>query len=277
MPDRNRMYARVVGGAMASLVALVAQMGCADRDLDADTMRPQPTPPDVSGMVRIPAGVLQVGCDPDAYGAEYCSELGIDIDLEYEMEEFFIDPEETTWARYCDLIPIERCDTLTPAETARPVTGMEIEDALEYCELRGLRFPTEWEFLRAARGSSSDRYPWGPDPLNCSYDDPEWPPCATTFIEHPRPPRSSSLDVSQFGVWDLSGNVREWLADTSFTVCGKQSGINCLQYPFRAGSFADDDPRAFELTRRFEGRNLIQNGAGHTVGFRCATRTEWPF
>jgi len=87
-----------------------------------------------------------------------------------------------------------------------PVTGVTWYEAAAYARWAGGQLPSMAEFYRAALGDGTMPYPWGTDGGNVEVR-------ANFGFTGTAPVGSYPLGVSPFGVHDLAGNVREWLAD----------------------------------------------------------------
>ena len=105
---------------------------------------------------------------------------------------------------------------LSPDRLRHPVTLVTYRDAVAYCEWlskrlsQPLRLPTEAEWERAARGNlEGRRYPWGDD----------IDPSRANFLPDPGLKRYrgtrpvGSFAPNAFALYDMAGNVWEWVAD----------------------------------------------------------------
>jgi formylglycine-generating enzyme required for sulfatase activity len=160
---------------------------------------------------------------------------------------------------------------------AQPVVGVNWYEARAYCKWltasigdgqdRIIRLPTEQEFEAAARGREGRLYPYGDeyDPRLCNTED--------KGIGRPSPVGLFE-NRSPFGIYDLSGNVREWcLNEFEPLEVPTQIKLGGIDWPpLRGGSWrnARDDARA---VFRFDFRPRLRYGVN---GFRVVSVVRPP-
>jgi formylglycine-generating enzyme len=170
----------------------------------------------VEGMINIPGGKLDLNTfkyHPPNLPTPLPPEL-------VKVKPFFIDKYEVTNGKYKQCVAAGACvgvDVPKPfAEDNQPVVFVNWKMAQKYCQFVGKRLPTnnEWEF--AARDSNNQFFPYGndfdPNKANMSYAQP--------FQDYrfTAPVGSYPGDVSCFGVYDMGGNVQEFVSDLPASV-----------------------------------------------------------
>ncbi len=88
-----------------------------------------------------------------------------------------------------------------------PATYVTWWGAQEYCQTLNRRLPTEAEWERAARGSENRIYPWGPT------FDPQRAMSSITENAFTVPVTEYPTRASPYGVFNMAGNVSEWVYD----------------------------------------------------------------
>jgi len=154
------------------------------------TMSAQPVPPE--GMVFIPSGSYEMGWE----GASNKTPHTVHTDG------FFIDQFEVTQR------PYHRVQGQNPSKFSgedRPVEQVTWMEARNYCSKIGKRLPTEAEWEKAARAGTFTLYFWG----NEEREDRSWHKGNAEGETHP----VGQLKPNPYGVYDLYGNVWEWVAD----------------------------------------------------------------
>lgn len=161
-----------------------------------------------------------------------------------------------------------------------PVIYIDWGMAKTYCEWRGARLPTEAEWEKAARGGNSFVYSWG-DEFAChkgNFDDEDRideyvVPGGLNCDGYPdtAPIRSYPAGSSSYGVFDLNGNVWEWVNSQAqafpyITNDGRESPNSDSMRIAKGGAFTANDYFSRSSNRRF----LSPVSADDVTGFRCA-------
>jgi len=158
-------------------------------------------------MLLIPAGEFIMGSGADGDGNRT---------HRVKLDAFDMDAHEVTNAAYYEFCratghPLPEFWGLDarrsgPRYPNHPVVGISWQDAVDYAAWQGKRLPTEAEWEYAARGGALGRaYPnadtLGPGDANY----------ARSELGHPV--EVGSYAPNGFGLYDMAGNVFEWVAD----------------------------------------------------------------
>lgn len=161
-------------------------------------------------MVLIPAGEFLMGSDdrlPDE-GPQH----------KRTTPAYYIDRYEVTNGQYKRFIDAAnhkspahfRNRTYPPGKVDHPVTFVSWNDARDYCQWAGKRLPTEPEWEKAARGSDGRTYPWGNEFTYERANTPQRWKWLNRFGDT-TPVGAFASGASPYGVYDMSGNVWEWV------------------------------------------------------------------
>ncbi|MBI4568472.1 MAG: SUMF1/EgtB/PvdO family nonheme iron enzyme [Planctomycetes bacterium] len=96
-----------------------------------------------------------------------------------------------------------------PAEAVHPVDGLSWYDAEAYAAWAGRRLPTEAQWEKAAKGVRNQRYPWGDE--EPTRDHGRF--TLESLWTGPAPVDAFEKGASPFGVFNMAGNVAEWVRD----------------------------------------------------------------
>lgn len=161
--------------------------------------------------------------------------------------------------------------------TDLPVAMVSWEDASEYCKWVGGRLPSEAEWEYGARGGKADEiYPWGntfdPKLANSYKTDPK--------LKGGRPETAPVRKLGNgngFDLWDMVGNVREWVLDVYDPTAYKRTapavdpivGTGSNQRVIRGGSY-NGGPDDLRISGR-DHADPVKEVTNQT-GFRCVVR-----
>ncbi len=228
-----------------------------------------------SSMALIPAGEFMMG--------KY-SERGYDFSPAHKVkvDSFFMDRHEVTngeYFRFCKetgyrLPEFWNNDIFRSGEDYLnyPVISINWLDAKKYAEWAGKRLPTEAEWEYAARGGLIDKdYPngnkWTKE--KTKQDSTGWKNLIDPF---------GKFESNGFGLYDMGGNVWEWVSDIysgdyykaseTDNPTGPKNGFNRV---IRGGSW-HSGPMCKKVYYR---KGLPNNWCDFAVGFRCVKEVEF--
>lgn len=176
-----------------------------------------PTNTDGAETILIPGGRFWMGSDPADAQAD-ADELPRH---QVALNGFYIYTHEVTNEMYARCVDAGACLPIRvlpsgptshyddPAYADHPVVGADWLMAHEYCLWAGGRLPSEAEWELATRGTESLPYPWGSDEPACNRVNMFGCQMPADTV----PVGSYALGNNPYGVWDMAGNVWEWVND----------------------------------------------------------------
>jgi formylglycine-generating enzyme required for sulfatase activity len=221
-------------------------------------------------QVYVPEGEFIMGDDGDPNSKEYPRRL-------IYLDAFWMDKVEVSNAMYEKCVKSGACFLPVPrlnpywgkwAYRDLPVVYVNWYAAQLYCTWAGRRLPTEAEWEKAARGTDSRYYTWGNGRAN-----PRLANYSESLIGESLPVYRYPLGASPYGVLNMDGNVREWVADwfdnkyylsaPYKNPTGPETGT---ERSLRGGAY-DANASAITTFRRYKHE---PDSAGLSRGFRCA-------
>jgi iron(II)-dependent oxidoreductase len=243
-----------------------------------------PTPP--PGMVLIPQGVYTMGSFKSLKELDPVSIFQADRHMlgpedpahDVILDGFYIGRYETSnreYAQYLKANPSAKQPRYweDPKFNApeQPVVGVTWKEARKYCQWKNQELPTEAQWEKASRGKRPITYPWGnepPDKTKLNFN---------SVLGHPAPVGSYEAGKSDYGVYDLSGNVAEWVRDWHYPEYYLYSpkknppGPEKGQYKVIRGGHWMSNDEDVRLTYR---NATVPKIRSKTVGFRCVAEAS---
>jgi len=239
---------------------------------------------DQSEMILVPAGEFVMGSDKvDKEGKKYGFIQPLYVDehpqRKVSLTAFWIDKYEVTNGEFISFFKateknvskakIDKLKAEIPDWTRLPVNEVNWFQAQQYCAWAGKRLPAEAEWEKAARGPDGLEYPWGND----------WDPKKLNEGSADRetgvmPVGSFPSGKSYYGVYDLAGNVAEWVADWYQMYPGasfKSKFAGRTHKVIRGQGWGGIGHYAIPALYRLSHRDYdMPERAFNDIGFRCA-------
>ncbi len=230
-------------------------------------------------MAHIPAGCFNMG---DHFGESLENE--IPVHTVCLTTDFKMDVHEVTNAKYAACVDDGVCTA--PSNTTKynnsayddhPVTYVDWYQATDYCTWAGKRLPTDAEWEYAARGGlSGKRYPWGGDSLDYSDDisgtNANYKDSGDPWDNDTSPAKYYA--ANGYGLYDMAGNVWEWVSDWYQWYYYTVSPTNDPKGPasgtfhvVRGGAWSSNDTISLRVSKRSSSSPSNSNSG---LGFRCA-------
>ncbi len=241
-------------------------------------------------MILVSAGKFTMGSNADDELLAQCKDFDPSCESSWQGDEqpshtvsldaFYMDRYEVTNALYAACVDAGACEHPTQNNSANradyygnpeydnfPVVYVDWNMAQAYCEWRGARLPTEAEWEKAARGTEGFIYPWGEetDATSANYNGDAGDTTAVGSYESGQSP---------YGMYDMAGNVWEWVSDyysetyyqnsPSANPSGPESGE---LHVVRGGSWYDHPYLIRTSVRNAFDPNFVENN----FGIRCAS------
>ena len=246
---------------------------------------------ELDSAVLIPAGKFLMGTDLKNADAASRPQHPINLNA-YRIDKYLV-----TNAQYARFIAATghrapsdwKSGKVQQGTLLHPVTLVNWYDAVAYAKWVGKRLPTEAEWEKAARGTDGRRWPWGnnmdPARLNTYYN-----------VGSASDVTTYTNGVSPYGVFDMAGNVDEWVADDFLPYKGSDAPADVFQG--KVAQVSDAQDRALKVvdlvpvnkqykvlrggswkgdpfsTATYHRDYSWPNSASDFYGFRCASSSE---
>ena len=228
---------------------------------------------DGSTLVYVPPSVFTMGND------------GFDAPVhEVTLDGYWIQQTKVTNRMFAQCVAVGACSTpaqelgglvySNPDFANHPVVGVTWDQSQAYCSWAQGSLPTEAQWEKAARGMEGYIYPWGNENPVCELLNHAYCNGTTSEVD------SYPDGASPYGLYDMAGNVFEWVSDwygesyyreaPATNPTGPESG----QYRSIRGSSFETYPDQVASAVRHYGAQTYHN---RDVGFRCAVQAPQPY
>ncbi len=269
----------------SALVAALTAIAPSPSPIPPPTPAPTPAPEPLitktgSRMIFMPEGIFRMG-DDEGEADERPSNL-------IRLDAYYIDETEVTNNQYSQCVAEGVCSVPDRDNAAfyldgyysnanfadYPVVNVSWYDAETFCDWRGGRLPSEAEWEKAASYDPVQnirfRYPWGD-----SFDASAANDVSTSDgYRGPAPVGSYANGRSPIGLYDMSGNVLEWVQDwygfRTYRDITDTNPLGPVEGEFkviRGGSWLSDNENDLTVIVRSSFEPLVSRDH---LGFRCA-------
>ncbi len=247
-----------------------------ESELSGEIMR---TPADLPERITDEVGIEMVLIPAGEYlmGSESWDEDERPVHNVY-LDAFYMDVYEVTNTRYAQCVEEGACTEPSskssytqesyygnPDYNDYPVGHVGWEQAKIFCEWRGARLPTEAEWEKAARGGLVGKlYPWGDQKPDCSR--------VNFYGCEEDPVKVGSYPANGYGLFDMAGNVWEyvgdWYSESYYAESPSQNPLGPQDGLFRVvrGGSGYEEARYLRVANRGWDIQLSQTVYN---GFRC--------
>ncbi len=227
-------------------------------------------------MILIPAGEFVMGADTGNLDNQPSHKVRLDA--------FYIDKYEVTNEQYKEFINTTAYRTPKYWNDTRfnrldqPVVGVSWDDANAYANWAGKRLPTEAEWEKSAQLPEDYRNIITVNNYNLYGNSNS----STDMFEYTAPLGSYEKDKSLYGIYDMYGNVNEWVSDfygkkyyKKRTYLNPKGPVNGRNKVVRGGAwdihpFDKEDEFDIDYFRMYHKMRVRED----YIGFRCAKDVE---
>ena len=204
-------------------------------------------------MVLIPSGTFMMGADLESDQSPVHKVF---------LDSFYIDIHEVTQKDF------ETIMKYNPSKHKGPSMPVELVDwfeASEYCKKIKKRLPSEAEWEKSVRGNSDSKFYWG-NTMDGRFS---WFKANSQGKTHP----VGTKKPNSYGIYDMSGNVWEWVSDWYDKNYYKNSPYSNPQGP-ESGEFKVQRGGSWSNTADYHTSSYRMvygpTGKDEFNGFRCA-------